>query len=137
MEFIEATVDSIRVSLGNEQKVIFLREKDKNKLLPIWINEFGADSISTVLQGVQLPRPNTHDFIINIINNIGCSLKNIVIISLENDTYYARAIFDFDGMNYDVDCMPSDAIAIALRTNAPIFIAKELLANAVDEHDIK
>jgi uncharacterized protein len=136
MEFVEANVDSIRVSLGNQAKVVLLRVKD-DKFLPIWIGEFGAESINMILNNIKLPRPNTHDFIVNLMKTLGCKLKGVGITKLQNDTYYATVILDNDGTSYDIDCTPSDAIAIALRTNSRIFIAEELLENAVSADEAK
>jgi len=118
---LEMTIDSIRVSLMNYQRVVILRVKESNRYLPIWIGPNEADSIALKLQEVSVSRPLTHDLLRSVITSIGASVSRIVVSDLSNDTFYAKIILQYNGTTMEVDSRPSDAIALAVRTNAPIF----------------
>ena len=127
---IEMTIDSIRVSLGNYQRVVILKEKEGERFLPCWIGPTEADSIAVKLQGVSVPRPLTHDFTCTVINALGGSAICAVINKLENDTFYAKMRLECDGGIIEVDCRPSDAIAVAVRENVAIFAEEKVLEKA-------
>ena len=118
---LEMTIDSIRVSLMNYQRVVILRVKESNRYLPIWIGPNEADSIALKLQEVSVARPLTHDLLRSVITSIGASVSRIVVSDLNNDTFYAKIVLQYNGTTMEVDSRPSDAIALAVRTNAPIF----------------
>ena len=117
----EMTIDSIRVSLMNYQRVVILRVKESNRYLPIWIGPSEADSIALKLQDVAVPRPLTHDLLRSVIASLGATVSRIVVSDLSNDTFYAKVILQVNGSTMEVDSRPSDAIALAVRTDAPIF----------------
>ena len=94
---VEMTVDSIRVSLMNYQRVVMLKEKLAERYLPIWIGPAEADAIAVKLQGVTVPRPLTHDLLRTVIDTLGATIDSIVVSSLKNDTFYAKINLDFDG----------------------------------------
>jgi bifunctional DNase/RNase len=130
MAEIEMTVDSIRVSQLNYQRVVILKEKKTDRYLPIWIGPAEADSIAVKLQSVNVPRPLTHDLICNIANVAGLKIKSVIMNKLENDTHYAKLILTSRNKSYEIDCRPSDAINIAIRAGAPIFADEKVLEKA-------
>src|SRR3989304_5768326 len=127
---IEMTVESIRVSLVNYQRVLILKEKSTDRYLPIWIGPAEADSIAYELQKVAVARPLTHDLMKSIIGELGAQVTSIVINDLANDTFYARIVLDAGGRYLEVDSRPSDAIALAVRVKVPIFAAETVLEKA-------
>ena len=127
---IEMTVDSIRVSLMNYQRVVILKEKDSDRYLPIWIGPAEADAIAVKLQGVTVPRPLTHDLVLSVIENLGATVNSIVINDLKNDTFYAKIVLNVDGNQMDIDSRPSDALAIAVRVDVPIYSDPSVLDKA-------
>jgi bifunctional DNase/RNase len=127
---IEVTIDSIRVSLMSQHRVVVLKETDSNRYLPIWIGPFEADAITIQLQGVQVARPLTHDLLKSVIDQMGAKISHVMVNELKNDTFYARIVMDVDGNRMEIDARPSDAIALAVRVNAPLFVAEDVMANA-------
>jgi bifunctional DNase/RNase len=123
-------IDSIRVSLMNYQRVVILKEKDTNRYLPIWIGPAEADAIAVRLQDVQVARPLTHDLVRSMIETLGGSVHHIVVNDLTNDTFFARIILSADGRDVEVDSRPSDAIALAVRVQVPIFVEESVLDKA-------
>lgn len=118
---IEMVVDSIRVSLMNYQRVVILKERSTDRYLPIWIGPAEADAIAVKLQGVNAPRPLTHDLMRSMVDLLGASVNSIVVSDLQNDTFFAKIVLNVDGEQMEVDSRPSDAIALAVRVEAPIF----------------
>ena len=127
---IEVTIDSIRVSLMSQHRIVVLKETDGDRLLPIWIGPFEADAITLQLQGMEAPRPLTHDLLKSVFDTLGGEVVRILIVGLEKNIYYARIIIDADGDTVEVDSRPSDAIALAVRVNAPILVADEIMEQA-------
>ena len=127
---IELTIESIRVSLRNYQRVVILREKDAERYLPIWIGPAEADAIAVRLQEVPVARPLTHDLLASMIEQLGGTVKSVVVNDLANDTFFARIHVERDGRVIEVDSRPSDAIAIAVRTKVPIYVDESVLDRA-------
>ena len=127
---IEMTIDSIRVSLMNYQRVVILKEKVSDRYLPIWIGPAEADAIAVKLQGVAVPRPLTHDLLNSVIDTLGAAVNSIIVNDLKNDTFFAKVILDVDGKQVEVDSRPSDALALAVRTGVPIFADESVLDKA-------
>jgi len=127
---IEMTIDSIRVSLMNYQRVVILKEKESDRYLPIWIGPSEADAIAVKLQGVAVPRPLTHDLLNSVIDTLGAAVNSIVVNDLKNDTFFAKVGLDIEGKQVEVDSRPSDALALAVRTNVPIFADESVLDKA-------
>ncbi len=127
---LEMTIDSIRVSLMNYQRVVILKEKDSDRYLPIWIGPAEADAIAVKLQDISVPRPLTHDLLSSVINNLGGTVSHILVNDLESDTFYARIVINVTGNNVEIDARPSDAIALAVRTTVPIFVEEKVLERA-------
>jgi bifunctional DNase/RNase len=127
---IEMTIDSIRVSLMNYQRVVILKEKVSDRYLPIWIGPAEADAIAVKLQGVAVPRPLTHDLLSSIIDTLGASVNSIIVNDLKNDTFFAKVILQIDSKQVEVDSRPSDALALAVRTGVPIYADESVLEKA-------
>ena len=112
----EMVIDSIRVSLMNYQRVVVLKQRGSERFLPIWIGSPEADAIAVKLQDVAVPRPLTHDLLGSVISTLGASVDHVVVTDLTNDTFYAKLVLSLTGGGQtEVDCRPSDAIAVAVR----------------------
>ena len=127
---VEMSIDSIRVSLMNYQRVVILKEKVAGRYLPIWIGPAEADAIALKLQNVGVTRPLTHDLLQSVITSLGASVNFIVVTELRNDTFYAKIVLGINGQQIEVDSRPSDAIALAVRTKAPIYAEEIVLDKA-------
>jgi bifunctional DNase/RNase len=127
---IEVKIESVRVSLMSQNRVVVLREEGGPRLIPIWIGPYEADAITLQLQGMEVPRPLTHDLLKNVIETLGAEVLHIIINGLEKNTYFARIVLDVDGDTLEIDSRPSDAIALAVRTSAPIYVADEVMEHA-------
>lgn len=127
---IEVVIASIRVSLMSQNRIVELREEGGDRILPIWIGPFEAESITLQLQGVDVPRPLTHDLLKSVIESLGGEVLHILISGLEKSTYFARIVLDVDGDTIEIDSRPSDAIALAVRVNAPIYVTEEVMDQA-------
>ena len=127
---IEMTIDSIRVSLMNYQRVVILKEKIADRYLPIWIGPAEADAIAVRLQGVTVPRPLTHDLLRSVIDALGATVNSIIVSDLRNDTFYAKVILNVDGGQLEIDSRPSDALALAVRAEVPIYAEEIVLDKA-------
>ena len=132
---VQMVIDSIRVSLMNYQRVVILRVKDSDRYLPIWIGPSEADSIALKLQDVSVPRPLTHDLLRSVITSLGATVQHIVVSELSNDTFFAKIVMQHNGTTMEVDSRPSDAIALAVRTDAPIFADDTVVEKAGVEMD--
>jgi bifunctional DNase/RNase len=127
---IEMTIESIRVSMLNYQRVVILKEKEAERYLPIWIGPAEADAIAVKLQEHPVPRPLTHDLLGNIIGALGAAVSSIIVCDLRNDTFFAKIVLSVDGNQIEVDSRPSDAIALAVRVKVPIFAEETVLDKA-------
>jgi hypothetical protein len=114
----------------SQHRVVVLKETDSNRYLPIWIGPFEADAITIQLQGVQVARPLTHDLLKSVIDQMGAKISHVMVSELKNDTFYARIVMDVDGKRMEIDARPSDAIALAVRVNAALFVAEDVMENA-------
>jgi bifunctional DNase/RNase len=124
------TIESIRVSLMNYQRVVILKEKDSDRYLPIWIGPAEADAIAVRLQEVSVARPLTHDLLRSVIDTLGAAVEYVVVNDLSNDTFFARIMLQLDGRAVEIDSRPSDAIALAVRAQVPIFADEAVLDKA-------
>ncbi|MFQ5611819.1 MAG: bifunctional nuclease family protein [Anaerolineae bacterium] len=127
---IEVSIDSVRVSLMSQHRVVVLKETDVERYLPIWIGPFEAEAIAMRLQGIEAARPLTHDLLKNMIDELGARVSHILVSELRNETFYARIILDSNGTSLEIDARTSDAIALAVRVNAPIFVNEEVMEAA-------
>jgi hypothetical protein len=137
----EMSIESIRLSLMTYQRVVILREKESDRYLIIWIGPAEADAIAVRLQDVAVARPLTHDLLRNTIDQLGGRVQYILVNDLANDTFFARIVLDVSGETVEIDSRPSDAIALAVRVEAPIFADEGVLDRAAvtltDEGDAK
>ncbi len=124
------TIESIRVSLMNYQRVVILKEKASDRYLPIWIGPAEADAIAVQLQEVSVARPLTHDLLRSVIETLGANVNHILVNDLANDTFYARVVLDVNGGSMEIDSRPSDAIALAVRAKVPIYAEEGVLDRA-------
>ena len=123
-------VESVRVHMLSSQHVVILREADDERYLPIWIGSWEAQSIAMRLQGVEPERPLTHDLLTTILQELSVSVLRIVVSDLADETYRARVVLVAGGDDHEIDARPSDAIALAVRTGAPIFATEAVLDRA-------
>ncbi|MGQ9705970.1 MAG: bifunctional nuclease family protein [bacterium] len=128
----------------NNSPIVILKDFDGKRILPIWIGPFEANAILMELEGIKTPRPMTHDLTKKIILGLGAKVESIVINDIKDNTFYARINLTTDGFKTSVDSRPSDAIAIALRMDSPIFVADHVIAlgqpikeNEVSKEEIK
>ena len=127
---VEVTIDSIRVSLMSQHRVVILKDVDSDRYLPIWIGMCEADAITVTLQEVEVSRPLTHDLLKNVITDMGGAVEHIVISDLRNDVFYARIVMEANGKHLEVDSRPSDALALAVRLHVPVFIEEAVMEKA-------
>jgi bifunctional DNase/RNase len=127
---IKVTVDSVKVSMLSQHRVVVLKEEEQDRYLPIWIGPFEADAITIGLQKVQMTRPLTHDLLSAVIDQMDASVSHIQVNDLRNDTFYAQIVVQQNGRTVEIDSRPSDAIALAVRVNVPIYVAEEVMDKA-------
>jgi len=127
---VEVTIDSVRVSLVSPQRLVILKDMDQERFLPIWIGPFEAEAITIKLQDVDVKRPLTHDLMNKLITELGATIYHVLVNELRNDTYYARIVVSVNGKYLEIDSRPSDAMALAVRANVPIFVAEEVMLKA-------
>lgn len=127
---VEVTIDSIRVSLMSQHRVVILKDTESDRYLPIWIGPFEADAITVELQQVPLSRPMTHDLLKNMISELGAEVNYIVVSDLRDDIFYAEVVLNVDGKEVAVDSRPSDAIALAVRARATIYVEESVMQSA-------
>ena len=134
---VEMEVSKIRIDERRGEQVIVLKERTGNRLLPIIIGISEVTAIKMKISGIQPPRPLTHDLLRNTINQLGATLTRIVISKLEFNTFFAKLILQTrDGHTEEIDARPSDSIALALRADAPIFVADEVLNQVASSYGL-
>ena len=117
----ELSIDSIRVSLSNYQRVVILKLKSKEMFIPIWVGPSEADAIAIKLQKVSLPRPLTHDLIISLLESLSISIEYVLIESMKDETFFAKIAIKNNDKIVMIDSRASDAIALAVRVTCPIY----------------
>ncbi|HEY80228.1 MAG TPA: bifunctional nuclease family protein [Anaerolineae bacterium] len=127
---IEVHIDSVRISLMTQSRVVVLREVDSQRYLPIWIGAPEADAITLRLQGIQVDRPLTHDLLFNTIRTLGAVVEYVVVTELRNDIFYAEIVLEWNEEEVRIDSRPSDALALAVRAEAPIYVEEEVMEEA-------
>jgi len=132
---IEVVIDSIRVSLTSQHRIVVLKDNDSDRYLPIWIGPFEADAITIELQETPPPRPMTHDLLKSVIQELGGRMVHVLISDLRNDVYYARLVVEVNGEQREIDSRSSDAIALAVRAKVPIFVDDRVMEKAGIEPD--
>ena len=127
---IKVTIDSVRASLLSQHRVVVLKEEGLERYLAIWIGPYEADAITIKLQDVEVARPLTHDLLEQTFRRLGVTVSHILVNDLHDDTFYARIVADQDGERIELDSRPSDAIALAVRTQSPIFVSESVMERA-------
>jgi bifunctional DNase/RNase len=127
---IEAIVDSIRVNLVTQNRVLFLREVQSDRHLPIWIGEFEAQAIVLEMQGMTPQRPLPYDLLMTMLGELDARVARVVVNDLSHDIYYARIVVERAGETFEIDSRPSDAIAVAVRAHCPIFVDDTVMDRA-------
>jgi uncharacterized protein len=126
----EMVVDSVRVHMLSSQHVVILRDLAQDRYLPIWVGPWEANAIAMKLQGVTPDRPLTHDLFTRTLDELGVTLKRIVVADLAEEPFHARLVIESDGRDLEVDARPSDAIALALRAGVSIYATDGVLDRA-------
>lgn len=127
---VEVVIDSVRVSLTNQQRIVVLREMNAERYLPIWIGPYEAESITIALQEIEVARPQTHDLLKNVIGTLNGRLLRIEVISLKDEVFFGNLIVEVNGQILNIDSRPSDALALAVRAHVPILVSKDVLDSA-------
>jgi bifunctional DNase/RNase len=133
----EMVVESVRVHTLSSQHVVILKQADRDRYLPIWIGPWEANAIAMKLQGVAPERPLTHDLFARTLDELGVAMRRIVVSDLADETFRARIVLDQGGDAHEIDARPSDAIALAIRAQVPIFATDAVLdrAGVIPESD--
>ena len=127
---IETVVESIRVSLVTQHRVVILKEVDGERHLPIWIGSYEAEAIAMELQGVTASRPLPYDLMRSLIDRLGGVVDRVTVTELTDDVFYARIILRQDGREVEIDSRPSDAIALAVRAQVSILVDESVMEKA-------
>jgi bifunctional DNase/RNase len=127
---VEMSVESVRVHMLSTQHVVILRELEHDRYLPIWIGPWEASAIAMRLQGQAPERPLTHDLLATVLEVLGATVREVIIVDLADDTFHARVMLESGGRPIEIDSRPSDALALAVRTGARIFAAEAVLERA-------
>ncbi len=127
---IEMTIKGLTVDRATNMPIILLRDKDGDRVLPIWVGGAEANAIAMQIENVSVPRPMTHDLLKNVIQDLHGDIKKIVVYDLKENTFYAMIYVSTNGEVVAIDSRPSDAIALALRVKAPIFVEEEIITKA-------
>jgi bifunctional DNase/RNase len=138
-DMVEVVIDSIRVSLMSQQRIVILREVNAERYLPIWIGIYEAESITIALQEVEVARPLTHDLLRNVFNEMNAQIVRVEVVALRDDTFYGNIVVEVDGRSMDIDSRPSDALALAVRAHVPILVSGSVMemAGIVPEADMQ
>jgi hypothetical protein len=127
---VEMTIKGLMVDPVTNTPIVILRDKDGQRVLPIWVGLFEANAIALQIENLSTPRPMTHDLLRNVIHDLRASVQKIVVSDLQDNTFYALIYLSAGGETIAIDARPSDAIALALRTHAPIFVEDFVIDNA-------
>ena len=127
---IEMSIKGLMVDPITNTPIVILRDKEGQKVLPIWVGIFEANAIALQIENISTPRPMTHDLLRNVIHDLKANVEKIVVCDLQDGTFYALIYLRVDGESVAIDSRPSDAIALALRTRAPIFVEEAVIDSA-------
>ena len=135
----EMVIYGVSFDLVGKQPIVLLKTAEGNKFLPIWIGHPEAAAILMKLQSASTPRPMTHDLVTDMLDQLGAQVTRITVTELRENTFYAQITVQLDGSEIEVDSRPSDAIALAIRADAPIYAAEEVIAeSAIEfEHEVE
>jgi bifunctional DNase/RNase len=128
--FTQMSIYGINLDLFSSSPIVILKVEDENRYLPIWIGQGEARSILMKLQNTEFSRPLTHDLAVNLVSELGGSMERITVTELRDSTFFAVISLEIEGRTIDVDSRPSDAIALAVRSGAPIFASDDVIEEA-------
>ena len=127
---VEMTIKGLMVDPVTNMPIIILRDQEGQRVLPIWVGVFEANAIALQIENIATPRPMTHDLLRNVIADLKAQVRKIVVSDLKENTFYALIYMTVNGDTVAVDARPSDAIALALRVRAPIFVEGAVIDSA-------
>ena len=130
MKEIEFKIKGLMMDPLTNSPIVVLQDTTSETLLPIWVGIFEANAIALQIEKVDTPRPMTHDLIKGLLNHLNAKVTKIVVTELKDNTFYALIFLNVDGNTVTVDSRPSDAIALALRTDSPIFVTEEVISKS-------
>ncbi|MEI7793833.1 MAG: bifunctional nuclease family protein [Thermoleophilia bacterium] len=133
----EMAIYGVSFDMVGKQPIVLLKTVEGNRFLPIWIGHAEASAILMTLQGTESPRPMTHDLLVNLVKELHAEVARVTISELRDATFHAMIRLSTSGEDVEIDCRPSDAIAMAVRTGAPIYAVDAVLdENAIEfEHE--
>ena len=127
---IEMTIKGLMIDPITNMPIVILKDKEGNRILPIWVGIFEANAIALQIENISTPRPMTHDLLKNVLGDLEANVQKIVVCELKDNTFYAMIYLDREGKLIAVDSRPSDAIALALRTKSPIYVEESVVESA-------
>ena len=127
---IAMEIVGVRVELPSNTPIVLLRERSGTRYLPIWIGAPEAQAIAAALEGIDPPRPQTHDLLRLVVETLGAEVDRVDVVELRNNIYYADLVMKRAGESFHLSSRPSDAIALAVRAQAPVFVATQVLTDA-------
>ena len=135
----EMVIYGVSFDMVGKQPIVLLKAVESNKFLPIWIGHPEAAAILMKLQGTPTPRPMTHDLVTDMLGELNASVSRVAVTELRENTFYAQITLQVNGSEIEIDSRPSDAIALAVRADAKIFVADEVIAeSAIEfEHEVE
>lgn len=138
-DMVEVVIDSIRVSLMSQQRIVILREAHAERYLPIWIGIYEAEAITIALQDVEVARPLTHDLLKNVFNTLNARVIRVEVSALRDDTFFGNIVAEVDGNTLNIDARPSDALNLAVRAHVPILVERSVMdtAGITPEEDLQ
>ncbi len=129
-DMVEVVIDSIRVSLMSQQRIVILREQNAERYLAIWIGIYEAEAITLALQEVEVSRPLTWDLLKNVFTTLGARLLRVEVVALRDETFFGNIVAEVGGKTINIDSRPSDALALAVRAHVPVFVTREIMDSA-------
>ena len=129
-DMVEVVIDSIRVSLMSQQRLVILREMNMDRYLVIWIGMYEAEAITMALQDVKVARPLTWDLLKSVFNTLNARVVRVEVVALRDDTFFGSIIVEADGRTIAIDARPSDALALAVRTHVPVLVDRDVMDSA-------
>jgi len=127
---VEVKVERVGFDLENQQAVIILKEVGSDRLLPIWVGALEGNAVAMVIEGIQAPRPMTHDLMKNLLDLLGVTVTMVIIDDLRDGTFFAQIAMKVGDETREIDARPSDAVALAIRAKAPIYASEMVLEMA-------
>ena len=127
---VEMKINRLMMDPVTNMPIVILKDSESDTVLPIWVGVFEANAIALEIEKVSTPRPMTHDLIKNVLTGLEAAVHKVVVTELKDDTFYAVIWLEREGQVISIDSRPSDALALALRVDCPIFVDDEVLKNS-------